>query len=176
MGRLVKVLVKGIQMSVGPSVLLPQALLWDQFQSIQALEVLFILIVTVKLTPPTPDFLRSFLTFPKIQGQTTFAVAGRLVPMLVTLENCCLFQEPQPLSLSLFGISKSPWGAFSREILPDRAGDFSSLPIGHTFGYNIITLCCLQLPSGRSWCQECESLPTCPDYSLGQLDIVVIPA
>lgn len=59
MGRLVKVLVKGIQMSVGPSVLLPQALLWDQFQSIQALKVLFILIVTVKLTPPTPDFLRS---------------------------------------------------------------------------------------------------------------------
>lgn len=59
MGRLVKISVKGIQMSVGPSVLLPQALLPDQFQSIQPLEVLFILMVTVKLTPTYswfPDF------------------------------------------------------------------------------------------------------------------------
>lgn len=113
--------------------------------------------------PPTPDFL----TFPKIQGQTTIAVPGSLVPMLVTLENCCLFQEPQPLSLSLFGISKSPLGAFSREILPDRTGDFSSLPAGPTSGYSIHNLTLLTVSFRKSRLPGVWRLVHLPRLQLG---------
>lgn len=63
MGRLVKVSVKGIQMSVGPSVLLPQAFLRDQFQSIQPLEVLSVLTVAVELDGLLPLCLPLFPEF-----------------------------------------------------------------------------------------------------------------